>query len=81
MSVEDPKTPQERLRRIEQETDELAAHMDEAREAVRRAEKADSMAMPGTADSDHGVVGGDARDEEPEPTDDGPGQPEQPGRS
>ncbi|MBR7835615.1 hypothetical protein KDL01_20235 [Actinospica durhamensis] len=65
MSVEDPKTPADRLRRIEQETDELAEHMNEAREAVRRATKADSMGSPGAVGgaAEQGTVGGDAKDE------------------
>lgn len=64
MSVKDPKTPADRLRRIEQETDELAEHMDEARAAVHRATKADSLASPGAAGAaEWGTVGGDAKDE------------------
>jgi len=65
MSDPEP-TPAERLRRIEEETDRLDRHIDEAREAVRHAAKADTMAMPGdeSGQGSAGSVGGRA-DEEP----------------
>lgn len=68
MSDPDPKTPQERLRRIEEETEQLDRHMDEAREAVRHAGEADSMATPGARSgaSSVGAVGGDAEEEDEE---------------
>jgi len=67
MSEPEPKTPQERLRRIEEETAQLDRDIDEAREAVHRAGQADSMAYAGDAQGQGsvGAVGGDAEDEEP----------------
>jgi hypothetical protein len=68
MSDPDPVTPAERLRRIEEETDQLDRDIDEAREAVRHATEADSMAMPGDerGAGSAGAVGGrgDEEDEE-----------------
>jgi hypothetical protein len=67
MSVPDPTPPEDRLRRIEQETEELAEHMDEAREAVRKAGDADSMdSSTGTGGSGQGVVGGRADENDPD---------------
>ena len=63
MTTPAPMTPQDRLRLIEEETDRLADRIDEAREAVHKAEKADSMASPGDSDLARGAVGGDAKDE------------------
>jgi len=67
MSDPEPITPAERLRRIEEETDQLDRHMDEAREAVRRAAKAETMAMPGdeAGEGSVGFVGGNAEEEFP----------------
>lgn len=53
-------TPQQRVRRIEEETDRLAEHIEQARDAVHRAGRADSMAEPGAEGSWKGVVGGEA---------------------
>lgn len=63
----DPMTPAERLQRIEEETDQLDRHIDEAREAVRRATKAESMATPGDerGEGSVGSVGGRADEEFP----------------
>jgi hypothetical protein len=68
MSDPEPATPAERLRRIEEETDQLDRDIDEAREAVRHATKADSMAMPGDerGEGSFGTVGGEAGEEDAE---------------
>lgn len=68
MSDSEPATPAERLRRIEEETEQLDRHIDEAREAVRRATKAESMAMPGDerGEGSFGTVGGRADEEDEE---------------
>jgi len=73
MSDPDPITPAERLRRIEEETDELDRHIDEAREAVRHATAADSMAVPGDerGEGSVGAVGGDAEEEDENEDEDG----------
>lgn len=47
----DQTSPEERVRRIEQETASLDHDMDRAREAVRRASGADSLASPGVEQS------------------------------
>ncbi|WP_157436063.1 hypothetical protein [Actinospica robiniae] len=82
MSDPDPTTPAERLRRIEEETDQLDRHIDEAREAVRRATKAESMAMPGDerGEGSVGSVGGRADEEDEEyREDEGRGEQDQGG--
>ena len=68
MSDPDPTTPAERLRRIEEETDQLDRHIEEAREAVRHATQADSMAVPGDerGEGSVGAVGGHADEEDEE---------------
>jgi len=51
-SVPDEPAPEDRLRRIEQETERLEHDLDQARDARDQARKADSMASPG---SEHSV--------------------------
>ena len=64
-SVPDEPRPEDRLRRIEQETERLERDLDHARDARDQARKADSMASPG---SEHGVS-------EPRPQPEDTGQP------
>ena len=84
MSTPDPASPEDRLRLIEEETDRLADHIEEAKTAVHKAMAADSMASPGDSDLSRGAVGGDAEDDRPQEVEDpkdaeDPEDSEQPG--
>lgn len=70
----DEEKPEERLRRIEEETEHLAHEIDEARSAVERARRADSMTSPGFERS---AAGAEPWDEESESEEAGhPDKPE-----
>lgn len=51
MSESDELSPEERVRRIEQEAEYLEQEMSQTRDAVHRARQADSLASPGTENS------------------------------